>query len=75
MWSGDISSEARSSYIEDLLRLNTTEEPENRKVNTKRLFTYVKSTRKDSKGIAPLQSEGILYSDTVTQANILNRRF
>ena len=66
---------AHGNYIEDLLGINTMEDPGNKKVNTKRLFTYLKSARKDIEGIAPLQSEGILHSDTVTKANILNRQF
>ena len=66
---------AHNKYIEALLGVNTDDDTDDRKVNTKRLFTYLKSSRKDSEGISPLQSKGRLHSDTITKANILKKQF
>ena len=43
---------------------------------SKRLYSYVKSLKKDSRTVGPLRnSEGILQSDAATQATLLNNQF
>jgi hypothetical protein len=41
-------------------------------VKPKKLFSYIKSIRTDNSGVAPLQRDGILVTDTVEKADILN---
>lgn len=41
----------------------------------KRFWTYIKHQRTDYNGIAPLRSEGILHTNPVNQATILNKQF
>jgi hypothetical protein len=41
----------------------------------KRLWSFIKSKRTDSCGIAPLKRDGIAYSDARMKANILNNQF
>ena len=46
------------------------------KHNSKRFWSYVKHRKQDSTGVAPLKkSDGLLYSDAPTQADILNSQF
>ena len=46
------------------------------KDNSKRFWSYVKHRKQDASGIAPLKkSDGLLYSDAPTQADILNKQF
>jgi hypothetical protein len=44
-------------------------------VKPKKLFSYIKSIRTDNSGVAPLQRDGILVTDTVEKADILNNQF
>ena len=46
---------------------------ENRK--PKRLWSFIKSKRTDSYGVAPLKRDGIAYSDARMMANVLNNQF
>ena len=46
------------------------------KENTKRIWSFIKSKRQESTGVAPLiNKEGYLYSDFTKKAEILNRQF
>ena len=63
-------------YVEDILGLTT--EPGNNthsKPDTKKLFTLLKHSKKDSQSIPPLQSNGKTFSDTTEKADILNNQF
>ena len=43
---------------------------------TKKFWSYVKSLRKESSGVAPLRTTtGTVYSDTLNKTNILNNQF
>ena len=43
---------------------------------TQRFWSYVKHRKQDISGIAPLKkSDGLIYSDAATQADILNKQF
>ncbi|MES9882305.1 MAG: reverse transcriptase family protein [Sedimenticola sp.] len=65
--------QSHAVYIENLLGIGQTDGPE--KVNTKKLFQYMKSSKKDQQGISPLKENGSLHSGTTDKANILNRQF
>ena len=41
----------------------------------KKLFSFLKNCRQDSKGSAPLMKEGQLVTDNVVKANLLNEQF
>ena len=42
---------------------------------TKKLWSYIKSQRKDTSGIPPLSQNGSLYADPNQKAEILNNYF
>ena len=48
---------------------------ETAKAKPKNLFSYIKSTRSDNTGVAPLKKDGKLVTDTEEKANILNQQF
>ncbi|MCG8035359.1 MAG: hypothetical protein JAZ03_24705 [Candidatus Thiodiazotropha taylori] len=43
--------------------------------NSKKLYSFIKTTRCDSSGVSPLKSDGIAYSDPKIKANLLNNQF
>ena len=43
--------------------------------NSKKLFSFIKSKKCDSAGIAPLRSDGNLHGDPQTKASLLNQQF
>ena len=43
--------------------------------NSPKLWSYIKSKKKDSCSIAPLRDNGVLISDAYGKANILNRQY
>ena len=45
------------------------------KGNPKKFFTFCKSKKCDSQGVAPLKKNGLVHSDSRTKANILNHQF
>ena len=54
-------------YIQDIITGDM-------KDNSKKFWSYVKHREQDYGGIAPLKkSDGLLYSDAPTQADILNK--
>jgi len=72
---------AHDRYIEDILNLASHEdidEGANKTKTTfssKKLFSLLKSTKRDSSGIAPLLKDGELFSSSGDKANILNSQF
>ena len=42
---------------------------------TKRLWSYIKSQRKDHCGVAPLKVDGVVYNNNLDKAEILNKYF
>ena len=55
-------------YIEDLIT------PENGR-DQKRFWSYIKSLRSDSTNITSIRERGLLHSDPVRKANIINQHF
>ena len=70
---------AHSEYLESLLGLGqtTNDDPDSiqSKCSPKKLFSYIKNTRQDSSGIAPLRKDGLLHTDNKVKADILNSQF
>ena len=61
-------------YIENLIELVDNEQ-EQHPSEQKRFFSFIKSLKNDSSGVAPLRDQGKLHSDPVDKANILNRQY
>jgi hypothetical protein len=38
----------------------------------KKFWNYIRNTKKDSSGVAPLRSDGLIVDDTIEKAEILN---
>ena len=68
---------AHSEYLENLLGLHNTSTATDTesKCSPKKLFSYIKNTRQDSCGIAPLRKDGLLHTDNKVKASILNEQF
>ena len=65
------------SYIENMIfDIPIPEQGTNLQNKTpKNLFSYIKTQKTDSKTIPPLRTDGILKSDAISKANILNKQF
>ena len=59
------------AYLENLLGLNEEED----KCDNKKLFSFLKNSRRDQQGTPPLKHENKLHSDTKTKANLFNEQF
>ena len=60
-------------YVENLIELGDEQEQQPSS-KQKRFFSFIKSLKKDSSGVAPLRDQGKLHSDPADKANILNRQ-
>ena len=70
--------EAYWKYIETMicdLPVSEPDQPSLNQAKPKKLFQYIKSIRTDKSGIPALKKDGILTSDTIEKANILNEQF
>ena len=63
-----ICKEAYEAYVDSIVATG----PEN---NPKRFWSFIKARRTDHCGVAPLNHNGSVYSDSVAKSNILNRYF
>ena len=61
-------------YVENLIELGDEQEQQPSS-KQKRFFSFIKSLKKDSSGVAPLRDQGKLHSDPADKANILNRQY
>ena len=61
-------------YIENIIECgqDSTAQPASKQ---KRFWSYIKSLRKDSGGVSPLKSDGIMYNNPKDKANILNKQY
>ena len=64
---------AYNNYLEEMIGVNQI--GDSPQVNSKKLFSFLKHSRQDSQGIAPLLSDGRLVTDTRDKANVLNKQF
>ena len=64
-------------YIDGIMSSETESDLETgKRSNTmKRFWTFTKHNRSDGKQIPPLKSEGLLHSEPIEKANILNNQF
>ncbi|KAK3098073.1 hypothetical protein FSP39_015909 [Pinctada imbricata] len=60
--------QAYKDYIANMLEEDNT-------TNPKKFWSFIKCKRSENSGVSPLRKEGILYSDPVNKANILNDQF
>ena len=58
-------------YLENLLGLNDSDNT----CDSKKLFSFLKNSRRDQQGTPPLKHNNILHSDTKTKANIFSQQF
>ena len=58
-------------YLENLLGLNDSDNT----CDSKKIFSFLKNSRRDQQGIPPLKHNNILHSDTKTKADIFNQQF
>ena len=60
-------------YLDNLIEVGDPSQEHQPK--QKRLFSFVKSLRRDNSGIAPLKEHGRLHDDPKDKADILNRQY
>ena len=70
-----IQRETRQSYWNYLENIICYDENTETSQKQKKLWNYISSTKKDSSGVAPLRSEGVLVDDTKQKAEILNKQY
>jgi hypothetical protein len=58
-------------YINNIIEIGDPDQ-EDRSPKQKRFWSYIKSLRKDTNGIALLKDAGILHADAKDKADILN---
>ena len=61
--------DAHNNYVKTILENSMDNK------DPKKFWKYVKQRRQDNTGIAPLKSQGQLYSDSTQKADILNKQF
>jgi len=69
-----IQKKTRKAYW-DYINNIVCDPTEHKHGTTKRFWSFIKSLKKDSCGVAPLREDGILKSASTDKANILNRQF
>ena len=64
------------NYLADILGEGSVDENEGSGFSPKELFSLIKDSRQDNRGISTLKdSENILHSGNVKKANLLNSQF
>ncbi|XP_069109887.1 uncharacterized protein [Argopecten irradians] len=78
----ELQKQTRNAYLNYLEKMITDipiDEPRsshpNKKHNPKKLFSYIKTTKKENSDITALRKDGHLLTDTTDKANILNQQF
>ncbi|MCG8077241.1 MAG: hypothetical protein JAY75_13485, partial [Candidatus Thiodiazotropha taylori] len=61
-------------HVENIIDLGDPE-ADHRPGKQKRFWTFIKSLRKDSCGVAPLKENGKMHADPQDKSNILNRQY
>ena len=59
------------AYLNNLLGITNEED----KCDSKKLFSFLKNSRRDQQGTPPLKHDNILHTDTKTKANLFNNQF
>ncbi|XP_021359177.1 uncharacterized protein LOC110454126 [Mizuhopecten yessoensis] len=78
----ELQTQTRNAYLsykEKAIKDLPIDEPStpspSKKFNSKKLFPYIKTTRKENTDITTLRKDGQLKTDTTCKANILNEQF
>lgn len=75
----DLQRKMRQSYwkyVESVIDFSgVTDTLTERATKQKKFWSFVRSLRKDSSGVAPLRSEGDLFNSATAKSDILNRQF
>ena len=74
--TGDVQKferQAYYSYIKNILEVNA--DHDDKPLKQKRLWSYIRSVRKDNTGILPVKDKGRLFKALKDKANILNRQY
>ena len=61
------------AYVNNIIEIGNPDDDHHPK--QKRFWSYIKSLRKDSTGIAPLKDNGRLFNSSKDKADILNRQY
>ncbi|MCG8046380.1 MAG: hypothetical protein JAY66_11960 [Candidatus Thiodiazotropha taylori] len=69
--------QAYNNYLADILGVGSDGEGKNSGFSPKKLFSLIKNSRQDSRGISTLKdnTDGTLHSENTVKANLLNRQF
>ena len=59
------------AYLQNLLGLTDDDNT----CDSKKLFSFLRNSRRDQQGTPPLKHDGILHSETKTKANLFNQQF
>ena len=70
-----VQRELRRAYWKYVEGIVTPTEEDKPTSSMKKFWTYIKHCRTDKSGVAPLRENGILHSNPMDQATILNRQF
>ena len=60
-------------FVDNIIEVGDTDQDQ--QLKQKRFWSYIKSIRKDTGGVAPLKENGRLNADPKDKANILNRQY
>jgi hypothetical protein len=70
-----LQKESRKAYWQYLENIICYDESIETVQKQKQFWNYIRNTKKDSSGVAPLRSDGLLVDDTKDKAEILNRQY
>ena len=69
----NIQKQIRNAYWLYIESVVTTEDSQPR--SNKKFYSCIKNNETEHRGVAPLNHQGLTYSDPVDKATILNRQF
>ena len=70
-----LQKESRKAYWQYLENIICYDESMETAQKQNKFWNYIRNTKKDSSGVAPLRSDGLLVDDTKEKAEILNRQY
>ena len=70
-----LQKETRRAYWNYLENIICYDENSEKVQKEKKFWNYIRNTKKDSSGVAPLRQEGMFIDDTSQKAEILNKQY
>jgi hypothetical protein len=67
--------EANNQYLEDILNLSNADAQNGQKPNTRKLYSLIKYSKKETSATPPLKYENKFHHDDVSKATALNKQF